>query len=92
MNIIIIGDGEVGKTSILKYFDKRVAPTAHIRTTGIDYIMHKTEREGNALEVKLWDTAGQEQFKTLTYSFYAKADAIIVTFDLTSEKSFGNCR
>jgi small GTP-binding protein len=58
MNIIIIGDGEVGKTSILKFFDKRKAPSAHIRTVGVDYISHNTEREGNSIQVKLWDTAG----------------------------------
>jgi GTPase SAR1 family protein len=46
MSIIIIGDGEVGKTSILKYFDKKKAPTAHIRTVGVDFILHKTQRDG----------------------------------------------
>jgi len=40
ISIIIIGDGEVGKTSILRYFDRRKAPLAHIRTVGIDYITH----------------------------------------------------
>ena len=36
MNIIMLGDGEVGKTSILKFFDKRKINTAQIRTTGLD--------------------------------------------------------
>ena len=91
MSIIIIGDGAVGKTSILKCFDKRPVPVSHIKTTGIDFIMHKTQLDGAPLEVKFWDTAGQENFKTMTYSFYAKADGIIVAFDVSSETSFNNC-
>ena len=47
--------------------------------------------DGTPLEVKFWDTAGQSCFTTLTYSFYAKADGIIVAFDITSETSFNNC-
>ena len=70
MSIIIIGDGEVGKTSILKNFHTGKAPQAHIRTVGVDFVTFNCEREGNALVVKLWDTAGQERFRTLTYQFY----------------------
>lgn len=92
MNIIVIGDGEVGKTSILRYFDKRKAPQAHIRTVGIDYITHQTSREGHDLQVKMWDTAGQERFRTLTYQFYKQADGIIVAFDLTNHVSFANVK
>ena len=88
INIIIIGDGEVGKTSMLRYFDKRKAPAAHRRTVGIDYITHETTVDGNPVQVKLWDTAGQERFRTLTYQFYKSADGIIVAFDLTNQVSF----
>jgi GTPase SAR1 family protein len=38
MSIIIIGDGEVGKTSILRVYDKKKAPANHIRTIGVDFI------------------------------------------------------
>ena len=42
------------------------------------------------MKVKIWDTAGQERFKTLTYSFYKKADGIIIAFDVTDYKTFEN--
>jgi len=38
MSVIIIGDGEVGKTSILRVFDKKKAPQQHMRTVGVDFI------------------------------------------------------
>lgn len=38
--------------------------------------------------MKIWDTAGQERFRTITYSFYRRADGIIISYDVTDEKSF----
>ena len=93
MAIIIVGDGKVGKTSILKRFDKRQFVTQHIRTTGVDFIQTSyMSEQGSEIQVKLWDTAGQDRFRHLTYSFYRQADGIIVTFDLTSLESFKNTR
>ena len=47
---------------------------------------------GQDVKVKIWDTAGQERFKTLTYSFYKKADGIIIAFDVTDYKTFDNIK
>ena len=38
--------------------------------------------------MKIWDTAGQEKFRNITYQFYRQADGIILGFDITNEKSF----
>ncbi len=67
MNIMMIGDGAVGKTSILKWYDKRKFQSNHVRTVGLDFIKINYPIEGIDVEVKLWDTAGQERFKNLTY-------------------------
>jgi len=58
MDIMIIGDGSVGKTSILKMFDKRQFSKSHIKTIGLDFIKTTYEADGHKLDVKLWDTAG----------------------------------
>ena len=90
VNIMIIGDGAVGKTSLLSFFDTRKFNKNHIRTVGLDHVKcnHKTKDGQADLDVKLWDTAGQERFKTMTYQFYKNADAIIIAFDLTSQDTF----
>ena len=54
----MIGDGAVGKTSILKWFDKRKFSQAHVRTVGLDFIKINQTIEGTEVEIKLWDTAG----------------------------------
>jgi small GTP-binding protein len=61
MNIIMLGDGEVGKTSILKFFDKRKTNTSQIRTTGLDQITIVKKIDDNEFKVIFWDTAGQEK-------------------------------
>lgn len=89
---MIIGDGAVGKTSLLNYFDTRKFNKNHIRTVGLDSVKttHKTRDGQQELEVKLWDTAGQERFKHMTYQFYKNADAVIIAFDLTSQATFNS--
>ena len=69
MNVIIIGDGEVGKTSILNWYDNRKFNKNHIRTVGLDSVrkIYKTRDGAAELDVKLWDTAGQERFHNMTY-------------------------
>jgi small GTP-binding protein len=58
MNIMIIGDGKVGKTSILKMFDKKKFQQDHIKTIGVDFIKTSYTHDGQEIDVKLWDTAG----------------------------------
>ena len=58
MSIIVIGDGEVGKTSLLKAYDEKKFTNQHVKTVGVDFIRKNVEIEGVPVEVKLWDTAG----------------------------------
>ena len=78
-----MGDHDVGKTSILKYL-QRDNPD-DITTLGIDFVpCNHTSKDGKEYCVKVWDTAGQERFKTITYSFFKKADGIVLLYDITS--------
>ena len=42
--------------------------------------------------MKIWDTAGAEQFQAITYSFYRRADTIVIAFDITDNKTFTNVK
>jgi len=44
------------------------------------------------MDVKIWDTAGQERFKTITYSFYKRAQGVLIAFDVTNRESFENVK
>jgi small GTP-binding protein len=55
----------------------------------MDFVRTKhMTRDGVEMDVRIWDTAGQEQFRNITYSYYKQADGVIIVFDLTSIASF----
>ena len=94
LNLILIGDGSVGKTALMKrYVNKKFDPNK-AATVGVDWqIVKYTSRDKKTqCKVKIWDTAGQERFRQLTYSFFRDADGVIVTFDLTQHQTFINVR
>ena len=91
VQIIILGDGAVGKTAVLRQYHDKKFEEEHIMTLGLDFVTKKyTAKDGNEYQVKIWDTAGQERFKTLTFAFYKKADGVIMAFDTTDSKTFDN--
>ncbi len=71
-NIIILGDGESGKTSLILTYCNQGLNENHITTTGLDFHVKTFKPVGSSEEVvyKIWDTAGQERFRNLTYAFY----------------------
>ena len=89
-SIIVLGDGAVGKTSILRMYDQQKFSTNHMATLGLDFVQrsYKPPQSNIEMSVKIWDTAGQERFRTLTLSFYKQAQGVIVTFDVTNQTSF----
>ena len=95
-NIIMIGDGAVGKTSLLNMYSEGIFSTSHMATLGLDYVDKNYKPEGGTadqnMQVKIWDTAGQERFRTLTLSFYKQAQGVILCFDVTNANSFKNVK
>lgn len=55
---MILGDGAVGKTSILKQYNSQKFTNAHIKTIGVDFIQTKYQKGDQEFDVKIWDTAG----------------------------------
>ena len=85
---MFLGDGEVGKTSLITHYKEGTFSNEHLATLGLDYITKKHVRENQEYNIKVWDTAGQERFHTMTQAFYKKAHGIIIVFDITDSQSF----
>mmetsp|Transcript_32423 Transcript_32423/g.49602 ORF Transcript_32423/g.49602 Transcript_32423/m.49602 type:complete len:146 (+) Transcript_32423:59-496(+) len=76
---------------MIKQYTQQEFKDEHITTLGLDFTTQKfTTKDGREVNVKIWDTAGQERFKTLTYSFYKKADGVIIAYDITDEGTFNS--
>eukprot|EP01059_Diplonema_ambulator_P015204 TRINITY_DN26300_c0_g1_i1.p1 TRINITY_DN26300_c0_g1~~TRINITY_DN26300_c0_g1_i1.p1 ORF type:complete len:402 (+),score=183.34 TRINITY_DN26300_c0_g1_i1:32-1207(+) len=83
--ILIVGDVDVGKTSLVKrYAQQKWAPNTK-PTIGVDFVLKElTNIASNTLiRVQLWDVAGQERFKALTRVYYKEAVAAVLVFDVT---------
>ncbi|XP_059428089.1 ras-related protein RABC2a-like isoform X2 [Corylus avellana] len=85
--IILIGDAGVGKTSLISSFvsDSIEPPQS---TDDMDLKFKLLTVGDTKLMLKIWDTVGQDKFRTLTQSFYRGADGIILVYDITDRSSF----
>ena len=91
-DILILGDSGVGKTSLLLSYADNFFPESHIATIGIDSRIKPITIKNIDINLQLWDTSGQERFRSLTASFYRKADGIIFVYDITSKKTFDSVK
>ena len=88
INIIILGDSNVGKTSLLLSYTDNYFPDSHVATIGIDYKIKPININGCELKLQLWDTSGQERFRSMTNTFLKTANGIAFVYDITNKKSF----
>jgi small GTP-binding protein len=91
--ILLLGDSAVGKTCfLLRYADDTFVEN-HISTIGLDYRLKMTTLENEKIaKIQIWDTAGQDRFKSITKNYYKGAHGIILIYDVTSIVSFTNIK
>jgi len=87
--IVIIGDGAVGKTSLLYVYAKGVFPTDYVPTVFDNYYTN-VKIDGLPIKVGLWDTAGQEDFEQLRPLSYPDTDVFCLCFSIVNRGSFEN--
>eukprot|EP00826_Nyctotherus_ovalis_P043053 TRINITY_DN4502_c0_g3_i10.p1 TRINITY_DN4502_c0_g3~~TRINITY_DN4502_c0_g3_i10.p1 ORF type:complete len:205 (+),score=46.62 TRINITY_DN4502_c0_g3_i10:351-965(+) len=92
MRLIIIGDSGVGKTCFLMRFADDSFITSHISTIGIDFKIKPIVIDGKTIKLQVWDTAGQDRFRTITQTYYKGAMGVVLAYDCTDESSFSNVK
>ena len=88
LKLLLIGDGSVGKTSLLGRYTDDTFSEQWISTIGIGFKTKTLELDSMRVKCQIWDTAGQERFRTITTSFFRGAHGIALCFDTTSTSSF----
>ncbi|XP_052274910.1 uncharacterized protein LOC127874563 isoform X1 [Dreissena polymorpha] len=86
--MLIIGDSGVGKSCLLLRYADDEFSDCYISTIGVDFKIRTIEMDGKVIKLNMWDTAGQDRFKTITSTFYRGAHGVILVFDLTDMESF----
>ncbi|OMJ86213.1 hypothetical protein SteCoe_12353 [Stentor coeruleus] len=89
--VIIVGDTCVGKSCLLLKFTENSFKESHDVTLGVEFGTRSISIEGKPIKLQIWDTSGQESFRSITRSFYRRADAVILVFDLTARHTFEHC-
>merc|ERR1711976_1045516 len=90
--LLLIGDSGVGKSCLLLRFADDTYTDSYISTIGVDFKIRTIELDGKVIKLQIWDTSGQERFRTITSSYYRGAHGIIVVYDVTDQVSFNNVR
>ena len=87
--IVLIGDSDVGKTSMLLRFSDNIFCNNPC-TVGIDFKIKTLKVDNHIIKMQIWDTAGQERFKSITKNYLRNAHCCIAVYDITRMESFIN--
>ena len=87
LQVLLLGDTSVGKTCFMtRYIEDKFCN--QLNTIGIDSRVKTLERNNKTIYLKIFDTAGQERYRTIVKNYYKGADGIVLIYDVTNLESF----
>jgi small GTP-binding protein len=89
MKVVLVGDGSVGKTSLLISYTSDAFPNDYIPTIFDNYLA-TIKYQSHFVKLWLWDTAGQDEYKRLRALSYPNTDVFLICFSLIDPKSFNH--
>lgn len=88
LKVVLVGDTQVGKSSILNRFvDENFKPETN-STIGAAFYVKLVDTQKERIRLQLWDTAGQEKYRSLAPMYYRQAQVALIVYDVTSRQSF----
>jgi small GTP-binding protein len=91
-NVVILGEGSVGKTSMISNLKGNKFEETGLSTTGIDFYNDEATFDGNKYKFKIFDTAGQERYRSISSQQIKVADGFMVVFAVNLPNSFEQIR
>lgn len=86
--IVTCGEASVGKTALLKRITLNRFNSNEPATIGSDYYHYDTEVEGRHIEIQIWDTAGEERFRSVVPIYFRNSTGAVLVFDQTRKETF----
>ena len=91
--ILLLGDDNIGKTSILLRYTDRIFNGPPLTTIGLDYRLKSIIlKNGKSVKLQIWDTVGQDRFRAITKNYYKAAHGIILIYDVIDRRTFESIR
>lgn len=88
--VVLIGDPAVGKTSIVNRLHNDDFDINEQPTIGSTFVNYLCPFDDTSINLQIWDTAGEEQYRSVGPIYYRRAQAAIVVYDVTIESSYNN--
>jgi Ras-related protein Rab-6A len=88
--IIFIGDVFVGKTSIINVLMGQKFNNEYEASIGVDFFSKTIKYKGKTIKLQIWDSAGQEKFRSLIPNYIRGSSLVFIVYDITNRKSFEN--
>lgn len=89
IHILIVA---VGKSNLILQYTQKKFNTSHEVTIGVEFEATSIQIFDKTYRLQLWDTAGQETFKSITRTYYKNSACAIVCYDITNRASFENVK
>ena len=88
--LILIGDSCVGKSNILLKYLKNEFDTNSRATVGVEFGTKNIFLNNKKIKIQIWDTAGEERYRSITSAYYKGAKGALIVYDITKKSSFNN--
>ena len=89
--LLTLGETTVGKSSFINYFIDKKFSLNYLPTLGFDFKVKKINLpNGKNVKLRVFDTAGQERFKSMSLNHLKKVDGILLIYDITNKATFEN--
>ena len=87
---MLVGDSGVGKSCLMLRSAADMCSVSHIVSVALDFRIRTTHVDDTTIKLQIWNTAGQERFKTITSSDFDGVHGIIIVYDITNPATFEN--
>ena len=88
IKLILLGETGVGKTAIIQRYNENIFNNDINSTSNIGFIKKEVTINDQKVILELWDTVGQEQFRSVTQMFIKKSQIIVLVYEVTKINSF----
>lgn len=87
---VVVGDGAVGKTSLICRYCEGKFDTARVQTVGVEFQTQTVDLPQGTVKLCIWDVAGQDRFEVMRAGFYRGSRASALVYDVTLQETFEN--